>query len=169
MRKFLLVLLALVMMVGLAMAENDSKPMPAEAAAFEGEWQCDRATAELVWEEEGFKVLITWGSSAWETTQWEYSCYYHEEDNTLVSMPFGIRTDLVYDDNGNETSATAAYEDGQATFKIDEDGRLIWIDFNSRLVDETGWVPKSIMADEIHPSDAEYDIWMEALAPVLGK
>ncbi len=128
MRKFLLVLLALVMMVGLAMAENDSKPMPAEAAAFEGEWQCDRATAELVWEEEGFKVLITWGSSAWETTQWEYSCYYHEEDNTLVSMPFGIRTDLVYDDNGNETSATAAYEDGQATFKIDEDGRLIWID-----------------------------------------
>ena len=51
----------------------------------------------------------------------------------------------------------------------DADGRLIWIDFNSRLVDETGWVPKSIMADEIHPSDAGYDIWMEALAPVLGK
>ena len=51
----------------------------------------------------------------------------------------------------------------------DADGRLIWIDFNSKLVDETGWVPKSIMADEIHPSDAGYDIWMEALAPVLGK
>ena len=51
----------------------------------------------------------------------------------------------------------------------DADGRLTWIDFNARLVDETGWVPKSIMSDEIHPSDAGYDIWMEALAPVLGR
>lgn len=128
MKKFLLVLLALVITAGLAMAEGDSNPMPAEAAVYEGAWQCDRATAEMYWEEEGFKVLISWGSSAWETTEWEYSCFYHEDDNTLVSMPFGIRTDLVYDDNGNETSATTVYDDGQATFKIDENGHLIWID-----------------------------------------
>ena len=128
MKKFLLVLLALVMTISLAMAESDSKPMPATAAAYEGEWQCDRATAELIWEEEGFRVMISWGSSAWETTQWEYSCFYHEDDNTVVSMPFGTKTDLVFDDNGNETSAAVAYEDGQATFKIDEEGHLIWID-----------------------------------------
>ena len=48
-----------------------------------------------------------------------------------------------------------------------KDGKLVWIDFNAKLVDETGWVPKSIMADEIHPTEAGYDIWMEALAPVL--
>ena len=128
MKKFVLVLLALVITAGLAMAEGDSNPMPAEAAVYEGAWQCDRATAEMYWEEEGFKVLISWGSSAWETTEWEYSCFYHEDDNTLVSMPFGSRTDLVYDDNGNETSATTVYDDGQATFKIDENGHLIWID-----------------------------------------
>ena len=58
--------------------------MPAEAADFEGVWQCDRATIAMYWEEEGFKVLITWGSSAWEHTEWEYSCFYHDEDNTLV-------------------------------------------------------------------------------------
>ena len=51
----------------------------------------------------------------------------------------------------------------------DADGSLIWIDFNAKLVDETGWVPKSLMADQIHPSDAGYELWMEALAPVLGK
>lgn len=51
----------------------------------------------------------------------------------------------------------------------DRDGKIIWIDFNDRLVDATGWVPKSIMPDEIHPSAAGYDIWMEALAPVIGK
>ena len=51
----------------------------------------------------------------------------------------------------------------------DADGSLTWIDFNAKLVDETGWVPKSLMADEIHPSDAGYELWMEALAPVIGK
>ena len=49
------------------------------------------------------------------------------------------------------------------------DGKVIWIDFNDKLVDSTGWVPKSIMPDEIHPSAEGYDIWMDALAPVIGK
>lgn len=44
---------------------------------------------------------------------------------------------------------------------------IVWVDFNAKLVDETGWVPKEIMADQIHPTDRGYEIWMEALAPVL--
>ena len=51
----------------------------------------------------------------------------------------------------------------------ERDGKIVWIDFNDKLVDETGWVPRTLMADEIHPTDAGYDIWMAALAPVLGK
>ena len=49
----------------------------------------------------------------------------------------------------------------------EKDGAVVWIDFNAKLVDETGWVPKSLMKDEIHPTDAGYEIWMAALAPVL--
>ena len=49
----------------------------------------------------------------------------------------------------------------------ERDGKVVWIDFNSKLVDETGWVPLSIMADQIHPTAAGYDIWMEALSSVL--
>ena len=107
-------------------AEADAEP--AGAAAFEGVWQCDRATIAMYWEEEGFKVLITWGSSAWEHSEWEYSCYYHEEDNTVVSMPFGTRTEYVYGDNGELLSATEAYNDGEAVFSLDEEGKLIWLD-----------------------------------------
>ena len=44
---------------------------------------------------------------------------------------------------------------------------ITWIDFNAKLVDETGWVPRSIMKDEIHPTDAGYDLWMAALLPHL--
>ncbi len=47
------------------------------------------------------------------------------------------------------------------------DGRLVWVDFNAQLVDATGWVPAAIMADQIHPTDAGYAIWMKALAPHL--
>jgi lysophospholipase L1-like esterase len=50
-----------------------------------------------------------------------------------------------------------------------KDGKVVWIDFNDKLVDASGWVPKSIMADEIHPTDAGYDVWMAALEPALGK
>jgi len=109
-------------------AGENEEPMPAEAAAFEGVWQCDRATIAMYGEEEGFNVLITWGSSAWEYTEWDYSCFYHDEDSTLVSMPFGTRTDLVYDENGDIASADEVYNDGEAVFSLDEEGKLIWQD-----------------------------------------
>ena len=44
---------------------------------------------------------------------------------------------------------------------------ITWVDFNDKLVDSTGWVPRTIMADEIHPTDAGYDLWLEALLPHL--
>lgn len=103
-------------------------PMPAQAAAFQGEWQCDRASISMNWEEEGFRVLIRWGSSAWDHTEWEYSCFYHEENNTLVSVPFGTRTDYKYGDDGVLVSCDEVYNDGQATFSLDGEGRLIWQD-----------------------------------------
>ena len=46
---------------------------------------------------------------------------------------------------------------------------LTWIDFNDKMVDSTGWVPRTIMADEIHPTDAGYDFWMDAILPHLKK
>ena len=67
-------------------------------------------------------------SSAWEHTEWEYSCHLNEDDNTLVSLPFGIRTEYVYDDNGEQVSAREAYSDGCASFSLDAEGCLIWKD-----------------------------------------
>lgn len=44
-----------------------------------------------------------------------------------------------------------------------KDGKLEWIDFNAKFLDADGWVPKTLMADEIHPTDAGYELWLEAL------
>ncbi len=128
MKRFLLVVLALAMMAGIVFAEEGTAPMPDGAKAFEGVWQCDRASIAVDREEEGFKVLITWGSSAWEHTEWQYSCYYKDEDQTLAAVPFGTRTDFVYGDDGGIVSATEIYQDGEAVFSLDAEGYLIWQD-----------------------------------------
>ena len=91
-------------------------------------WVCERASIEFYWEEEGYKVLVQWASSAWENTEWEYSCYYDAENNTLTSLPFGQRTDVVYNDDGTVATWKEVYNDGEATFRLNEDGRLIWDD-----------------------------------------
>lgn len=47
-------------------------------------------------------------------------------------------------------------------FAENADG-VVWLDFNDRLVDESGWVPTSIMEDGLHPTDKGYAIWRKAL------
>ncbi len=102
--------------------------MPEAAEPFEGVWACDRVTIEMFWEELGFKVQVSWSSSVWEYTVWEYSCYYHEDDNTVVSLPLGLRTDFVYSDSGEFVSCTEVYDDGEAVFALTEEGFLTWDD-----------------------------------------
>lgn len=127
MKKLTAIILVLVLALGCA-ALADEVAMPEAAGDFEGVWQCDRATVAVYWEEEGFKVQITWGSSAWEHTEWQYSCYYHGEDNTLVAVPFGICKEYVYGEDGELVSATEVYNDGEAVFSLDAEGYLIWQD-----------------------------------------
>ena len=120
MKKWLSIVLAAIMLmtVGFALAEEnpDAKPAP-NPDRFSGTWMCDRAVIE-----------IEWGSSAWECTEWEYSCHFQEDENKLVSLPFGSRTELVYNDDGEIDSYKTVYEDGEATFYLDEEGYLIWVD-----------------------------------------
>ena len=95
---------------------------------FSGVWMCDRASVTIDREEEGYRVLIEWADNADEENIWEYSCLYHEDDNTLVSMPFGLYRRVTYAEGGEEVSSETVYEDGQATFSLNEDGKLIWKD-----------------------------------------
>ncbi|MBO4377629.1 MAG: hypothetical protein J5889_01605 [Clostridia bacterium] len=126
MKRLLAIIMTLIMLCGIPALAEDVPPIAAKD--FEGEWQCGRASIEMYWEEEGFRVHIRWGSSAWERTEWEYSCYYHEDTGEAVSMPFGTRTEYVYGENGELASVTEVYNDGEATFALTEDGFLTWKD-----------------------------------------
>ena len=48
------------------------------------------------------------------------------------------------------------------------DPSVVWIDIGPDLVDETGWVPKAIMGDGLHPTGAGYAPWSVALKRALG-
>ena len=48
------------------------------------------------------------------------------------------------------------------------DPTIVWIDIGARFLDETGWVPKTLMGDEIHPTDKGYEPWSAALKQALS-
>ncbi len=124
-----ILLALLVLAMGAAMAEDGlDEQDPPTPDLYSGNWVCDRATMEIDWEQVGYKVLIEWGSSAWEQSRWEYSCYYDENSRTMTSLPFGLRTDFVYDEAGEVVSATEVYDDGEATFSLDGEGYVLWAD-----------------------------------------
>jgi hypothetical protein len=46
----------------------------------------------------------------------------------LISLPTGTRTDYVHAESTAEFTAAVIYDDGEAAFLMDRDGRLIWRD-----------------------------------------
>ena len=151
MKKLLAILMSLALLLTalpLACAEQSAEaPSP---DPWSGVWQCDRCSIEIIWEEEGYRVLVHWGSSAWECTEWSYACYVHEEEGTLVSTPFGIRSELVFGDDGEPASVTDVYNDGEAVFSLDEEGYLIWQDEKENAGEgmRFEWVSEILLTEE---------------------
>ena len=104
MKKLLAILLTLAMLCGISAFAEDVQGFTAED--FEGEWHCANAYIEIYWEEEGYKVLVHWSGYPAESTEWEYSCYYDEETNTIVSLPFGTCTEYLYNEKGEVSAYT---------------------------------------------------------------
>ena len=136
MKKIISVLLALVLALGLTgicLAESeDARPAPVPDP-YSGIWQCDRATAEIVWEEEGYRVRIDKPDVMNDSgTEWEYSCFYNAEKDALESVSSSKRT-YTYDADRTQVSGLPEYDDvdeeGQVTvFAIGADGKLTWQD-----------------------------------------
>jgi len=94
---------------------------------YTGVWQCDRCSITVTEGADGFLCEVSWASSASETTEWEYYCDYDDIFHSLVCDEGGVNRGLVYDEDGNE-EIFEYYNDGTASFVINEDGYLIWFD-----------------------------------------
>ena len=140
MKKMFSVILTLVLLLSccasLAEESAQTTECPEEARFYEGIWSNVDAQLEMYWEEEGYKVLITYPRGDGLETDWEYSCLV-AEDNSLVSMPFGIRKEI------NGDSVEIVYEDGEARFYINEENYLAWKNEKEELEIETRFVKLS--------------------------
>ena len=83
----------------------DEVPQPEGGKKFETYWAVQNMLIRVDYEEEGYRVFIvneipTEGTG----TEWAYNCYYHPEDDTLVSVSSSKQTytftPLVLSENG---------------------------------------------------------------------
>ncbi len=123
MKKTLSILLAaaMLMLCSAALAE-------VTGPAYLGSWVCGRAYIDITDEHPGYRVEINWKDSAAQVTEWSYYCPYELTDGKLVSEPTGVKVDVTYGEDGEVAESATGYEDGQATFSIDESGNLTWDD-----------------------------------------
>ena len=98
----------------------ESLPYVSVWVAEDGEWR-----VEMYGEDGGIKPYIVHRLGDNKEDIWEYAVALNEDKTALTAVPFGLhyRQDTVTGD-WDETY----YEDGEATFTLDENGRLHWTD-----------------------------------------
>lgn len=135
MKKWFSILLTVAMLGVVACAAwADEVPQPEGGKKFESNWAVPGGFMEIVYEEEGYRISLDILDGKSETgATWEYSCFYHEDTDSLKSVN-SSRTDYTYDPVTNGRSyIDPAYdgmdEENQVTeFTIDKDGFLLWKD-----------------------------------------
>lgn len=133
MKKLFSILLAIMMIGAVACAAYaDEVPQPEAGKKFESNWAIPGGLAQIVYEEEGYRVDIDITKEDGTGANWQYNCFYQEEGDCLASIA-ASRTNYTIDPNtGDKVYGEAVYEDfaeeKYSEFTIDADGFLIWKD-----------------------------------------
>ena len=134
MKKLIGILLAVMMLGALVCAASaDEVPQPEAGKKFENDWAIPDGLVQIYYEEEGYKISLDIEKEDGTGAVWEYSCYYHEDTDNLVSVSSSRTNYTVNPDTGDKVYGEIAYEgideENQGTeFSIDADGFLIWKD-----------------------------------------
>ena len=128
MKKAISILAAAVMLMVCACAAADAVPQPEQGKKFDSDWAIRGGLVQIYYEEEGYRVRVQLPGS-----EWEYSCYYHEDTDSLVSVS-ASRTNYTVDPEtlekvyGQPVYESFAEEAPDAEFTINPKGFLIWKD-----------------------------------------
>ena len=100
--------------------------------AYEGTYQCDRATVTVKASgKSDAKITVQWASSAWENSVWEMSGMF---DPSVYRVDYGngVRTDYVYKDNGDVSSKKVIYKNSTGRIQFKDKKTLVWRDENEQ-------------------------------------
>jgi lysophospholipase L1-like esterase len=78
----------------------------------------------------------------------------------MAIFPRDVKNHISRQKNDEINKIIKTYADGK---------NVIWLDINDKFLDANGEIPASLMPDKLHPSAAGYDIWADALIPVLDQ
>ncbi len=145
-------LMAIMMVFALGLSACGSKADDGQNPImnFVGHYACDRAEIEIGASDEdnGANAWVRWGSSAWENSVWTMSGTFDPE-TLQFEYHDCVRTDYVYDDNGEVKSEEEVYVGGHGfmTFTEGDPLTLTWQDDQEHMADGmvfeyTGLVPE---------------------------
>ncbi len=138
MKKIVSLVLAAMLALTCAAAVGEAVPQPEGGKKFESSWAIFGMTVGIVYEEEGYRVFIRSSDPAgFQGTDWEYSCYYDEEKDALLSVSSSKTAYKEDPETGDFEYAEPEYQDideeNQVTaFTIDGRGKLLWEDGRGR-------------------------------------
>lgn len=133
---------------------------------YEGTWVCGRATIVIEDLDDIIYCTVLWSSSACEVSEWSYEgCQWEVEGQRLVSQPNGVRTNLVYGEDGEVESSERVYEDGEAAFVFDGAGYLSWEDGKENAGDGMLFEKVSDYEEEI-PAEELAEGWIKVICGV---
>ena len=119
------------------------------AAFFAGTYAADRAVATVETEgENGVRVTIEWGDSAWSLARWVMSGVFDEETMT-VTYADCINSQVTYAED-DSVEEVVIYMDGTGSLQFTMDDTLIWLGDQSEQEDLTfEWIdPAALEAAE---------------------
>lgn len=128
MKKFMTLLLAAVIVF--ALCACGAKNETAEIPNIEGEYQDEVSQRAMLTmtktEGNAYDFVISWSSSATETTTWEGS---GEFDGEKLEYTDGVCETTTYDDNG-VASESVGGDPVSGTFTLTDEGKLEWVGVN---------------------------------------
>jgi lysophospholipase L1-like esterase len=57
----------------------------------------------------------------------------------------------------------------QELAKVSDGGHVLYVDIGEKFLDASGNLPESIMPDYLHPDPQGYEVWAEAIEPIIKK
>ena len=135
MKKSMSILLAVLMALALIVpAPAEEEPGTDGGMKFESDWAIMGGLISIMYEEEGFRVLVDlFDPDENAGVQWEYNCFYNEEEDVLESFS-SLKSGYVLDpDTLDVTRGEYEYggiddEDTVTVFALTDEGALIWLD-----------------------------------------
>ena len=126
-KNLICVILVLLLTCGAALAETSMYDV---IDNYEGKWVSERLTLMIESLDDVVYATIFWPDSPTEIARWDYAdLTYDEVADELNTLETGVMTYTIYDEDGEVVSEEERYSDGAASFRLTEDGGLIWTDY----------------------------------------